>query len=63
MILKQHHLDASLVDIPVTSEKDAYGTMPRPAGRREGRAICQPTKGIKPGPYPFIKVYTESLAC
>ena len=63
MFLKQHHLAASLVDIHVTSEKDGCGTMPRPAGRREGRTICQPTKGIQPGPYPFIKVYTESLAC
>ncbi len=63
MILKQHHLAAFLVDIPVTSEKNGCGTMPRPAGRREDRTIHQPTKGIQPGPYPFIKVYTESLAC
>ncbi len=63
MFLKQHHLDAFLANIPVTSEKDVCGTMPRPAGRREGRTICPPTKGIQPGPYPFIKVYTESLAC
>ena len=63
MFLKQHHLATSLVNIPAIPEKGGCGTMPRPAGRREGLTICQPTKGVKPGPYPFIKVYTESLAC